>query len=74
MKIVCESFSARRRIISASVAVSCTDALQGKLDKTLLAGWPVDFWNSHRSLTAVPQLHGTGGGGRRLMLRFVECS
>lgn len=49
MKIVCESFSARRRIVLASIAASCTDAFQWKPDKTLLAVYPVDFWNSRRS-------------------------
>lgn len=54
MQVVCESFSARRRIILVSIAVSCTNALQGEPDKTLLAVYPVDFWNAHGSLITVP--------------------
>lgn len=72
MQVVCENFSARRRIILVSIAVSCTNALQGNSSGCLSSRLLECTWVAHCSTTE-NMLHGTSEGGRKLILRFMEC-
>ena len=71
IKIVCESFSARR------ISVNGTDAFQGKPVISIECYWlpRVDAWNANRLPIAASLLHGVGKDEeRRPTLRFVESS